>query len=155
MRARALALLFTLGAAALIGAPGQAARRIKAQAPTTSQAAGLRGPLDATAADGTTTPTSSPSQNFSPLPPGMTNSQPAKPPPSPLMLANNGLSPQAKPLAGAIAAPPKPSPDDCRLSCAQTYYFCLAGEDAPRCPTTWGMCVDSCTDTARTTADAR
>lgn len=31
----------------------------------------------------------------------------------------------------------------CRMSCSQQYYFCLAGEDE-RCPQYWSRCVSGC-----------
>ncbi|HEY3887169.1 MAG TPA: hypothetical protein VGL73_01255 [Caulobacteraceae bacterium] len=35
-------------------------------------------------------------------------------------------------------------PDQCRAGCAHTYYFCLAGDDAPSCPQNWTACLASC-----------
>ncbi|WP_340644678.1 hypothetical protein [Phenylobacterium sp.] len=32
----------------------------------------------------------------------------------------------------------------CRLSCAQSYYFCLAGDGSDDCAPTWGQCRASC-----------
>ncbi|CAN1567227.1 hypothetical protein MCEMIH16_02977 [Caulobacteraceae bacterium] len=70
-------------------------------------------------------------------------------------------------LRGSVSATPAPAPEEdplllapppaqplatsgspaggsqCRLSCSQTYYFCLAGEDE-RCPQLWSRCVAGC-----------
>ncbi len=69
-------------------------------------------------------------------------------------------------LKGSVSAAPAPPPEEaplllplpvqptsissnagggaqCRLSCSQTYYFCLAGEDE-RCPRDWSRCVSGC-----------
>jgi len=45
--------------------------------------------------------------------------------------------------------PPAPTvspadPAECRMSCAQTYYFCRAGDQPDECAGTWGQCVASC-----------
>ena len=32
----------------------------------------------------------------------------------------------------------------CRLSCAQSYYFCLAGDGSDDCAPTWGQCRAAC-----------
>ena len=32
----------------------------------------------------------------------------------------------------------------CRLSCAQSYYFCLSGDGGDDCPATWGQCRAAC-----------
>ncbi len=32
----------------------------------------------------------------------------------------------------------------CRLSCAQSYYFCLAGDGSDDCAPTWGQCRATC-----------
>ena len=32
----------------------------------------------------------------------------------------------------------------CRMACAQTYYFCLAGNQSDDCPTTWSQCRSGC-----------
>ena len=43
----------------------------------------------------------------------------------------------ASPATGEIA-------QQCRMSCAQTYYFCLAGNQGDDCPTSWGQCRAAC-----------
>lgn len=40
------------------------------------------------------------------------------------------------PVAGAAGR--------CRLSCAQSYYFCLSGDGGDDCPATWGQCRAAC-----------
>ncbi len=40
------------------------------------------------------------------------------------------------PVAGAAG--------QCRLSCAQSYYFCLSGDGGDDCPATWGQCRAAC-----------
>jgi len=35
------------------------------------------------------------------------------------------------------------SASQCRTTCSQLYYFCLAGEDE-RCPQNWSRCVSGC-----------
>ncbi len=51
-----------------------------------------------------------------------------------------------RPLAGPalMSQPPAPSAQACRLSCAQTYYFCLAEEASDECPQAWGQCRLGC-----------
>jgi hypothetical protein len=46
--------------------------------------------------------------------------------------------------------PPAPAsaandPSQCRMGCAQTYYFCRAGDHPDNCAETWGQCVATCT----------
>jgi hypothetical protein len=48
-----------------------------------------------------------------------------------------------------VITPPAPSvapadPSDCRMSCAQTYYFCRSGDHPDDCAGTWGQCVATC-----------
>ena len=35
-------------------------------------------------------------------------------------------------------------PSECRMSCAQTYYFCRAGDHPEDCSGGWGQCVAAC-----------
>ena len=44
-------------------------------------------------------------------------------------------------------APPSVAndPSQCRMGCAQTYYFCRAGDHPDDCAGTWGQCVATCT----------
>jgi len=50
----------------------------------------------------------------------------------------------------AISTPPlpfAPSPSDpaqCRIGCAQSYYFCLAADDGESCAPAWGQCRAAC-----------
>jgi hypothetical protein len=46
-------------------------------------------------------------------------------------------------------SPPAPAsttndPSQCRMGCAQTYYFCRAGDRPDGCAETWGQCVATC-----------
>ncbi|CAN5756645.1 hypothetical protein BH11PSE1_BH11PSE1_23600 [soil metagenome] len=89
------------------------------------------------------------------------------PPPAPAAPALRGLqsadSPGVAMPAGAVAAtaagvlaqsfiPLRSLPDtpvageagQCRLSCAQSYYFCLAGDGSDDCAPTWGQCRAAC-----------
>jgi hypothetical protein len=48
-----------------------------------------------------------------------------------------------------VITPPAPvsvpaDPAQCRMSCAQTYYFCRAGDRPDDCAGTWGQCVATC-----------
>jgi|SRR5580692_9541079 hypothetical protein len=60
--------------------------------------------------------------------------------------------PAAAPTQIARTTPPPTSdastystdPGQCREGCAHTYYFCLAGEDAPSCPQNWSSCLIGC-----------
>lgn len=88
---------------------------------------------------------------------------PAQPPAPAKPAAASGLrgAQAAKTPAKLAAAPaqiasttPPPTPGDastystdpgqCREACAHTYYFCLAGEDAPSCPQNWSSCLIGC-----------
>jgi hypothetical protein len=42
------------------------------------------------------------------------------------------------------SAPVGGAPQQCRLSCAQTYYFCLAGDAPEGCSANWSQCRSSC-----------
>jgi len=37
-----------------------------------------------------------------------------------------------------------PSPDQCRTTCAQTYYFCLIEGEPQDCSPRWSQCRQSC-----------
>ena len=42
-------------------------------------------------------------------------------------------------------APISPTdPAECRMSCAQTYYYCRAGDQPDECAGSWGQCVATC-----------
>ena len=62
----------------------------------------------------------------------------------------------AKPLPVLAAAKPRSSPlptdvGQCRLDCARSYYFCLAGDDADSCGPTWASCLSACNAPSPTT----
>ena len=42
------------------------------------------------------------------------------------------------------AAKPAAEPAECRMGCAQSFYFCRAGDHPDDCAGTWGQCVASC-----------
>ncbi len=50
-------------------------------------------------------------------------------------------APTIKPPA-PISTPADPS--ECRMGCAQTYYFCRAGDHPDDCAGSWGQCVSTC-----------
>ena len=50
----------------------------------------------------------------------------------------------ATPQFTPIAAPPTQDPAECRTGCAQTYYFCRAGEQPDTCGDAWSQCVATC-----------
>ena len=60
--------------------------------------------------------------------------------------ASAPLSLGLRPLAGSVvmASPMPPDPQACRMSCAQTYYFCLAGDGSDECAQAWGQCRLGC-----------
>jgi hypothetical protein len=52
----------------------------------------------------------------------------------------------ATPPAASPLAPPSVTTDpaQCRMGCAQTYYFCRAGDRPDDCAGSWGQCVATC-----------
>jgi hypothetical protein len=68
------------------------------------------------------------------IPPTRVKRALAKPAKSSLILA------AAKPKASA----PPADVNQCRLNCAQTYYFCQAGEETESCGSAWAGCRSSC-----------
>jgi len=82
-------------------------------------AAGLRGPVAAQA----------PAVRQSPIPVAM----------SPDISAQSLFLPT--PIA---SAPVGGAPQQCRQTCAQTYYFCLAGDQQDECSASWGQCRSAC-----------
>lgn len=67
---------------------------------------------------------------------GAVNGDPAAPPAS---------APALPALLAPLAASPASSdPARCRLTCASTYYFCIANEASDNCPTNWGQCRVAC-----------
>lgn len=68
------------------------------------------------------------------------------------------IQPVQRPTPPALELPapaPPPSPPvradagQCTLACAQSYYFCLAGEDPGLCGPDWGQCRAGCGPSAR------
>jgi len=49
-------------------------------------------------------------------------------------------------LAPVLPTPSPPVYDaaQCRLSCAQAYYFCLASDTPDECPGAWSQCRAAC-----------
>ncbi|HEY2708966.1 MAG TPA: hypothetical protein VGI95_13020 [Caulobacteraceae bacterium] len=39
-------------------------------------------------------------------------------------------------------------PSECRMGCAQAYYFCRGADHAEDCAPTWGQCVATCNSPA-------
>lgn len=111
----ALALLIVL--AVSTPALGQ---KLQAKPPAAASAAsklGLRGPVAA------------------PRALGETPADPQAPAPSPLPAL----------LAPLATEPTKPDAARCRLTCAQTYYFCLSADAADvSCADGWGQCRTGC-----------
>jgi hypothetical protein len=54
----------------------------------------------------------------------------------------------SSPLPAAAASLASADPSSCRMDCAQTYYFCRAGEDTEACSPSWSQCVAGCTSPA-------
>ena len=53
----------------------------------------------------------------------------------------------ASPRPPLAISPPLPAYADaqaCRQGCAQTYYFCMAGETPEECPEAWSRCAVGC-----------
>jgi len=60
----------------------------------------------------------------------------APPPPAPTATATPVL------LSQPAEVPPDPA--ECRTTCAQTYYFCRAGDRPEDCGSPWSQCVVAC-----------
>lgn len=55
------------------------------------------------------------------------------------------LAPQLPiPLRAVAETPVAGEAGQCRLTCAQSYYFCLASDGAEDCAPTWGQCRARC-----------
>lgn len=53
--------------------------------------------------------------------------------------------PPSTPASAVPASPFEPAgADQCRLSCARSYYFCLSGDTPEQCPQAWGQCRAAC-----------
>ena len=77
-----------------------------------------------------------------------------RPAPKPMTV----IAPKPKPMAAvatpsrkvskaSLAAPAYAStadPGECRMTCAQTYYFCNAGAAVTDCPGAWSRCTATC-----------
>ena len=52
----------------------------------------------------------------------------------------------APPVAAPALPAPSPPADagECRMGCAQGYYFCRAGEQTGDCGSSWSQCVATC-----------
>ena len=68
------------------------------------------------------------------------------PPANPDPVANATPAAATPPPALAYAPPTSPAadPSECRMSCAQSLYFCSAGDRADNCSSTWTRCVATC-----------
>jgi hypothetical protein len=60
----------------------------------------------------------------------------AAPPPPPLTALQPLLQPLASPVQG--------DPGRCRLTCASSYYFCLASDAPEDCSPAWSQCRAGC-----------
>lgn len=125
----ALALLLGL---TVLTAPAQAQKLpVKPPASKSATAALLRGPVDPTA------PAAAPATPNDKVPA-----------PSPALPALPAL------LAPLAAAPAQPDAARCRLTCASSYYFCLANDGSDDCPVAWGQCRAACGEPPRDLAPA-
>ncbi|WP_165184561.1 hypothetical protein [Caulobacter soli] len=70
---------------------------------------------------------------------------PATPRAAPAPAATPALPPPLVPLTGAPAQ--GVDSNQCRSSCARTYYFCRANSDDDSCATSWMQCKSRCTAT--------
>lgn len=75
-----------------------------------------------------------------------------------LAFAQRSPAPNAVDLKPILSRPPpvlstpapiaplssSPQAGQCRLACAQTYYFCLAGDAPDECPAAWTQCRVGC-----------
>lgn len=52
------------------------------------------------------------------------------------------------PFLNALPAPTRPDAGQCRIGCAQTYYFCAAADASDECSATWAQCRASCEPSA-------
>jgi hypothetical protein len=72
------------------------------------------------------------------------------PPTKPDPVANATPIAAAPPPTAAYAPPTSPAadPSECRMDCAQTLYFCSAGDRADNCSPAWTQCVATCNSPA-------
>jgi hypothetical protein len=111
-----LVLILCVLALAVAGPVG-AAGKPRPKVPPASPGPALRGPVSAA-------PMSRPAP---------------EPPPMDVSAAQSLFLPS--PIA---SAPVGGARQQCRLSCAQTYYFCAAGEDGESCSANWSQCRSGC-----------
>jgi len=54
--------------------------------------------------------------------------------------------PAPKPASPPISrpAPTRPSADQCRATCARSYYFCIAENEIEACSPAWAQCRSAC-----------
>ena len=90
------------------------------------QSAGLRGSTSARAS--AATPTSGAA---------VTQTSTLKTPAPMSMIPSDALSDENTPVGD-------PGLEQCRRSCAETYYFCLSGDGADDCPQNWTSCLADC-----------
>lgn len=73
--------------------------------------------------------------------------------PAPSAPALDALGARSLFLPAPIAsAPVGGAPEQCRLVCAQTYYFCLASDGPEQCPSSWSICRSGCDAPTLTTS---
>jgi hypothetical protein len=46
------------------------------------------------------------------------------------------------------APPPQADSSQCSMACAQTYYFCLSGDEPGACGAGWSQCRSTCSPSA-------
>ena len=70
----------------------------------------------------------------------------APPPPksTPSDATPSAPTPASSPAPRLATAAPQPDPAQCRIACAQTSYFCRAGDDPDGCDGAWSQCVAAC-----------
>ena len=59
----------------------------------------------------------------------------------PAATAPTNATPRIEPPAPSL---PPADPSECRMTCAQSYYFCRSGDHVDDCAGTWGECVAAC-----------
>ena len=122
-----------------------------AAAPASGQDAGGIGPSPRT--------TLRPSQTIGPAAPNLGRTPAAPPRPAfggPPRTAGEVRAEQqritaANPPLPVLVAPPLPTradPGQCRVRCAQTYYFCAGGDSADECAPAWAQCRAACEPSA-------
>src|SRR4051794_35912796 len=64
-------------------------------------------------------------------------------PAAPILPPAAAIDPRA-PILPAVSPPVGGQAQQCRLSCAQTYYFCLSESRPEDCSGNWGQCRAGC-----------